>query len=90
MHSRFFFFKLIVVFYNIYLLICVQEASPEGGQIQLYFEELLKSNKTILVEELLLEHFSDLIKFVKTRACKYLHLFNLTMASWDFSVCIDC
>lgn len=25
-----------------------------------------------LQEELLLEHFSDLIKFVKTRACKYI------------------
>jgi hypothetical protein len=25
-----------------------------------------------LQEELLLEHFSDIIKFVKTRACKYL------------------
>ncbi|KAF8404019.1 hypothetical protein HHK36_008895 [Tetracentron sinense] len=46
----------------------LKEASPEGGKTQLHFEELLKSNTSIFVEELLLEHFSDLIKFVKTRA----------------------
>ncbi|KAK3013965.1 hypothetical protein RJ639_008511 [Escallonia herrerae] len=44
------------------------EAGPEGSKIQLHFEELLKNNTSIFVEELLLEHFSDLIKFVKTRA----------------------
>ncbi|KAK4404616.1 Vacuolar protein sorting-associated protein 52 A [Sesamum angolense] len=44
------------------------EAGSEGGKIQMYFEELLKSNTAIYVEELLAEHFSDLIKFVKTRA----------------------
>lgn len=46
----------------------LKEASPEGGKIQLHFEELLKSNTALFVEELLLEHFNDLIKFVKTRA----------------------
>ncbi|XP_057973226.1 vacuolar protein sorting-associated protein 52 A isoform X2 [Malania oleifera] len=46
----------------------LKEAGPEGGKIQLHFEEVLKSNTAIFVEELLLEHFSDLIKFVKTRA----------------------
>ncbi|KAL6351254.1 hypothetical protein AAG906_031840 [Vitis piasezkii] len=46
----------------------LKEAGPEGGKIQLHFEELLKSNTAIFVEELLLEHFGDLIKFVKTRA----------------------
>ncbi|KAL0339844.1 UNVERIFIED_CONTAM: Vacuolar protein sorting-associated protein 52 A, partial [Sesamum radiatum] len=46
----------------------LKEAGPEGGKIQLHFEELLKSNTAIYVEELLVEHFSDLIKFVKTRA----------------------
>lgn len=46
----------------------LKEASPEGGKIQLHFEELLKSNTSLFVEELLLEHFSDLIKFVKNRA----------------------
>ncbi|KDP43341.1 hypothetical protein JCGZ_25446 [Jatropha curcas] len=45
----------------------LKEAGPEGGKIQLHFEELLKSNTALFVEELLLEHFSDLIKFVKTR-----------------------
>ncbi|KAK6126979.1 hypothetical protein DH2020_039280 [Rehmannia glutinosa] len=46
----------------------LKEAVPEGGKIQMHFEELLKSNTGIYVEELLVEHFSDLIKFVKTRA----------------------
>ncbi|XP_042477928.1 vacuolar protein sorting-associated protein 52 A-like [Macadamia integrifolia] len=46
----------------------LKEAGPEGGKTQLHFEELLKSNTAIFVEELLLEHFGDLIKFVKTRA----------------------
>ncbi|XP_077238284.1 vacuolar protein sorting-associated protein 52 A-like [Tasmannia lanceolata] len=46
----------------------LKEAGTEGGKTQLHFEELLKSNTAIFVEELLLEHFSDLIKFVKTRA----------------------
>ncbi|KAI8571148.1 hypothetical protein RHMOL_Rhmol01G0096100 [Rhododendron molle] len=45
----------------------LKEAGPEGGKIQLHFEELLKNNTAIFVEELLLEHFSNLIKFVKTR-----------------------
>ncbi|GAB4841746.1 Vacuolar protein sorting-associated protein 52 [Ancistrocladus abbreviatus] len=45
----------------------LKEAGPEGGKIQMYFEELLKSNTSIFVEELLLEHFGDLIRFVKTR-----------------------
>eukprot|EP00268_Persea_americana_P023311 TRINITY_DN2295_c0_g1_i3.p1 TRINITY_DN2295_c0_g1~~TRINITY_DN2295_c0_g1_i3.p1 ORF type:complete len:608 (+),score=124.00 TRINITY_DN2295_c0_g1_i3:209-2032(+) len=47
----------------------LKEAGTEGGKTQLHFEELLKSNTAIFVEELLLEQFSDLIKFVKTRAC---------------------
>ncbi|KAJ3670818.1 hypothetical protein LUZ60_008244 [Juncus effusus] len=46
----------------------LKEAGTEGGKAQLHFEEILKSNIAIYVEELLLEHFSDLIKFVKTRA----------------------
>ncbi|XP_028762874.1 vacuolar protein sorting-associated protein 52 A isoform X1 [Neltuma alba] len=46
----------------------LKEAGPEGGKIQMHFEELLKSNTALFVEELLQEHFNDLIKFVKTRA----------------------
>lgn len=46
----------------------LKEAGPEGGKIQLHFEDLLKNNTSIFVEELLLEHFGNLIKFVKTRA----------------------
>ncbi|RLN18536.1 vacuolar protein sorting-associated protein 52 A isoform X1 [Panicum miliaceum] len=45
----------------------LKEAGTEGGKAQLYFEEVLKSNIAIYVEELLQEHFSDLIRFVKTR-----------------------
>ncbi|XP_076897129.1 vacuolar protein sorting-associated protein 52 A-like [Bidens hawaiensis] len=46
----------------------LKETGPEGGKIQAHFEELLKNYTAIYVEELLLEHFSSLIKFVKTRA----------------------
>ncbi|XP_071703715.1 vacuolar protein sorting-associated protein 52 A-like [Rutidosis leptorrhynchoides] len=46
----------------------LKEAGPEGGKIQVHFEELLKNNTAVYVEELLLEHFGNLIKFVKTRA----------------------
>ncbi|KAJ8770375.1 hypothetical protein K2173_014988 [Erythroxylum novogranatense] len=45
----------------------LKEAGPEGGKIQLHFEELLRINTGLFVEELLLEHFGDLIKFLKTR-----------------------
>ncbi|XP_073052689.1 vacuolar protein sorting-associated protein 52 A-like [Primulina eburnea] len=46
----------------------LKEAAPDGGKIQMHFEELLKNNTAIFVEEVLVEHFNDLIKFVKTRA----------------------
>ncbi|XP_022938844.1 vacuolar protein sorting-associated protein 52 A isoform X1 [Cucurbita pepo subsp. pepo] len=45
----------------------LKEAGPEGGKILVHFEDLLKSNTALFVEELLAEHFSSLIKFVKTR-----------------------
>ncbi|TYG70015.1 hypothetical protein ES288_D05G278200v1 [Gossypium darwinii] len=63
--------KLQIVFLinNCDMTIAVlKEAGPEGGKIQHHFEEMLKSNTGLFVEELLMEHFSDLIKFVKTRA----------------------
>ncbi|KFK41549.1 hypothetical protein AALP_AA2G143700 [Arabis alpina] len=46
----------------------LKEARPEGGKIQMHFEELVKSNTSLFVEILMVEHFSDLIKFVKARA----------------------
>ncbi|AES61176.1 hypothetical protein MtrunA17_Chr1g0190001 [Medicago truncatula] len=46
----------------------LKEAGPEAGKIQMHFEELLKSNTALFVEELLQEHFNDLIKFVKAKA----------------------
>ncbi|KAK1323100.1 hypothetical protein QJS10_CPA02g01461 [Acorus calamus] len=45
----------------------LKEAGSVSGKAQMHFEEVLKSNTTIFVEELLLEHFNDLIKFVKTQ-----------------------
>ncbi|KAL6526452.1 Vacuolar protein sorting-associated protein 52 [Orobanche gracilis] len=48
----------------------LKEAVPDGGKIQMHFEELLKRNTSIYVEELLVEHFSYLIKFVKNRAAE--------------------
>ncbi|RWW10312.1 hypothetical protein GW17_00026152 [Ensete ventricosum] len=48
----------------------VQEAGTGGGKLQEHFEELLKSNIGVYVEELLLEHFGDLIRFVKSNACE--------------------
>ncbi|ERN07272.1 vacuolar protein sorting-associated protein 52 A isoform X1 [Amborella trichopoda] len=50
------------------ILAVLKEAGTEGGKTQQHFEELLRSNISIYVEELLLEHFKDLIRFVKTRA----------------------
>lgn len=46
----------------------LKEAGTEGDKIQMHFEELLKSCTSVFVEELLAEHFSNIIKFVKTRA----------------------
>ncbi|KAJ0454744.1 putative cullin repeat-like-containing domain superfamily [Helianthus annuus] len=46
----------------------LKETGPEGGKIQAHFEDLLKNYIAVYVEELLLEHFGNLIKFVKTRA----------------------
>ncbi|XP_047950419.1 vacuolar protein sorting-associated protein 52 A-like [Salvia hispanica] len=61
--------KTIFLINNYDMTIAVlKEAGPDGGKIQMHFEELLKSNTAIYVEELLAEHFRDLIKFVKTRA----------------------
>ncbi|XP_028549668.1 vacuolar protein sorting-associated protein 52 A isoform X2 [Dendrobium catenatum] len=46
----------------------LKEAGAEGGKMQMHFEDLLKSNIAVYVEELLQEHFGEMIKFVKTRA----------------------
>lgn len=62
--------KLQTVFLinNYDMTIAVLKEASEGGKIQMHFEELLKNNTAVFVEELLLEHFSNLIKFVKNRA----------------------
>ncbi|MCO5563351.1 hypothetical protein L7F22_016992 [Adiantum nelumboides] len=44
-----------------------KEAGIEDGKTQQQFEELLKSSQTVFLEALLLEHFQQLIVFVKTR-----------------------
>ncbi|XP_042061757.1 vacuolar protein sorting-associated protein 52 A-like isoform X1 [Salvia splendens] len=68
----------------------LKEAGPDGGKIQMYFEELLKSNTAIYVEELLAEHFRDLIKFVKTRACTSRNIFffyyNCRLYFWEIGL----
>ncbi|XP_058108450.1 vacuolar protein sorting-associated protein 52 A-like isoform X1 [Magnolia sinica] len=46
----------------------LKEVGTEAGKARMYFEDLLKTSTAIFLEELLLEHFNDLIKFVKTRA----------------------
>ncbi|XP_039785675.1 vacuolar protein sorting-associated protein 52 A-like isoform X3 [Panicum virgatum] len=58
-------YKITTASFN--LMFVKKEAGTEGGKAQLHFEEVLKSNIAIYVEELLQEHFSDLIRFVKTR-----------------------
>ncbi|KAG1359520.1 vacuolar protein sorting-associated protein 52 A [Cocos nucifera] len=61
--------QIVFLINNYDMIIAIlKEAGTEGGKTQMHFEELLKSNIAIYVEELLAEHFSDLIKFVKTRA----------------------
>ncbi|KAG2540069.1 hypothetical protein PVAP13_9NG530700 [Panicum virgatum] len=59
--------QTIFLINNYDLTIAILKAGTEGGKAQLHFEEVLKSNIAIYVEELLQEHFSDLIRFVKTR-----------------------
>ncbi|CAA7052316.1 unnamed protein product [Microthlaspi erraticum] len=59
--------QIVFLINNYYMIISVlKEAEQEGGKIQMHFEELLKSNTSLFVEELLVEHFSDLIKIVKS------------------------
>ncbi|PIA59635.1 hypothetical protein AQUCO_00400494v1 [Aquilegia coerulea] len=48
----------------------LKEAGTEGGRTQLHFEELLRNSTANFVEQLLLEHFSGIILFVKTRAAE--------------------
>lgn len=45
----------------------LKEAGDEAKKVQRYFEEKLESNMISFVDELLMEHFGDLIKFVKSR-----------------------
>ncbi|KAK7269121.1 hypothetical protein RIF29_21837 [Crotalaria pallida] len=52
---------------NYDMTIAVPKVGPEGGEIQMHFEELLKRNSTLFVEEMLQDHFSDLIKFVNSK-----------------------
>eukprot|EP00252_Welwitschia_mirabilis_P021348 TRINITY_DN5467_c0_g1_i1.p1 TRINITY_DN5467_c0_g1~~TRINITY_DN5467_c0_g1_i1.p1 ORF type:complete len:789 (+),score=162.25 TRINITY_DN5467_c0_g1_i1:86-2452(+) len=60
--------QTIFLINNYDMIIAVLKESGTSGRTQMQFEELLKSNSTVFVEELLLEHFNDLVRFVKTRA----------------------
>ncbi|KAL5713613.1 Vacuolar protein sorting-associated protein 52 [Ranunculus cassubicifolius] len=54
----------------------LQNPGAEGGKMVQHFEELLKTNTSFFVEEVLMEHFSDLIKFLKTRVMEDVNLNN--------------
>ncbi|GAB2226438.1 hypothetical protein Droror1_Dr00022246 [Drosera rotundifolia] len=61
--------RIVFLINNYDMTIAVlKEAGPEGAKIQTHFEELLKNNTLNYVEELIMEHFRDLIIFLKTRA----------------------
>ncbi|KAL6883312.1 hypothetical protein ACP4OV_010726 [Aristida adscensionis] len=44
----------------------LKEAGDEAKKLQRYFEEKLESNMTCFVDELLMEHFGDLLQFVRS------------------------
>uniref|UniRef100_A0A0D3HEY9 Uncharacterized protein n=1 Tax=Oryza barthii TaxID=65489 RepID=A0A0D3HEY9_9ORYZ len=44
----------------------LKEAGDEANKLQSYFEEKLESNMISFADELLMEHFKDLIKFVRS------------------------
>ncbi|OAY74614.1 Vacuolar protein sorting-associated protein 52 A [Ananas comosus] len=50
---------------NYDMIIAVLKEAGDIGKIPTFFEEKLESNISLFVEELLSEHFTDLIKFVK-------------------------
>ncbi|KAJ1295080.1 hypothetical protein BS78_01G196700 [Paspalum vaginatum] len=44
----------------------LKEAGDEAKTLQIYFEEKLECNMMAFVDDLLMEHFSDLLRFVRT------------------------
>ncbi|KAL5223750.1 hypothetical protein ABZP36_010389 [Zizania latifolia] len=54
----------------------LKEAGDEANKLQKYFEEKLESNMISFVDELLMEHFEDLIKFVRSRVSEDLILYT--------------
>ncbi|XP_039134787.1 LOW QUALITY PROTEIN: vacuolar protein sorting-associated protein 52 A-like [Dioscorea cayenensis subsp. rotundata] len=51
---------------NYDLIVAVLMNVPGGGRTMIYFGKLLESNIDIFAEEMLLEHFNDLIKFLNS------------------------
>ncbi|RLN41434.1 vacuolar protein sorting-associated protein 52 A-like [Panicum miliaceum] len=45
----------------------LKEAGDEAKNLQRYFEDKLESNMMAFVDDLLMEHFSDLLRFVRSR-----------------------
>nr|AAL31062.1 putative ARE1 protein [Oryza sativa Japonica Group] len=54
----------------------LKEAGDEANKLQSYFEEKLESNMISFADELLMEHFKDLIKFVRSRVSEDLILYT--------------
>ncbi|XP_015697139.1 vacuolar protein sorting-associated protein 52 A-like isoform X2 [Oryza brachyantha] len=54
----------------------LKEAGDEANKLQRYFEEKLESNMISFVDELLMEHFKDLINFVRSRVSEDLILYT--------------
>lgn len=48
----------------------LKETGDEAKKLQKYFEEKLESNMMAFVDDLLMEHFSDLLRFVRSHVCK--------------------
>ncbi|OEL17489.1 Vacuolar protein sorting-associated protein 52 A [Dichanthelium oligosanthes] len=54
----------------------LKEAGDEAKNLQRYFEEKLESNMMAFVDDLLMEHFSDLLRFVRSRVSEDLLSYN--------------
>ncbi|XP_025798480.1 vacuolar protein sorting-associated protein 52 A-like isoform X2 [Panicum hallii] len=60
----------------------MKEAGDEAKNLQRYFEDKLESNMMAFVDDLLMEHFSDLLRFVRSRVSEDL-LFYTEHANID-------
>ncbi|XP_062204948.1 vacuolar protein sorting-associated protein 52 A-like [Phragmites australis] len=61
----------------------LKEAGDEARKLQRYFEEKLESNMMSFVDDLLMEHFSDLLRFVRSRVSEDLILYTERLSIAD-------